>query len=473
MFRIFPSSLSQPLAGLGSSEKHRQRVKMLLLFGSIAMTAMATGWGTYYLLQGKMLLAGIDFAVTSVGVLALVCTMTDRTRLAALLAVHGLLITISAFCLLDLPLAGIPRSVHMHLLPLGAAAFVLFRGENLYLRAVVPFLCFAVCLFFAGSDIGVTDPELLPPQDVRALTVWINNATCFFSLAMVLLIMQADVTARNAIEGDLRSALAEGHFLLHYQPQVRENGQIIGAEALLRWDHPERGIVPPVKFITIAEESGLIVPIGDWVLRKACAQLAAWSSSELTADLTISVNVSASQFRQPDFVLQVMDIVHRSGIQPRRLKLELTESTLVRDVDEIIEKMIALKAFGVGLSLDDFGTGYSSLSYLKRLPLDQLKIDQSFVQDLLTDSHDMAIVQTLVSLGKNLNLMLVAEGVETEGQFAWLRAQDCAAFQGYLFSKPLPIDQFESFVRLPGAPRAAPTVPAPARPHVAISSSAH
>ena len=441
-------SFSQPLRGLDVSDKHRRRVQALLLFGSGMAIALGTGWGIYYFLKAKWLLMSMDIALAGIGVIALACTLTGLTRLAALLALHALLVVVCALCMFDTPGAGVPRSAHMHLLTLAAAAYLLFRGEHAYLRLGLPLACFVACLIFGSSDIGIVNPAYQPPPEVRAITVWINNATCFVGIAMVLVIMQADVAARNAIEDDLRTALAEGHFELHYQPQVHE-GQVIGAEALLRWAHPTRGMIPPGKFISIAEETGLIVPIGDWVLRKACAQLVAWSAHPLTAGLTLAVNVSASQFRQPDFVAQVLDAVQRSGVQPSRLKLELTESMLVKDLDDVILKMSALKAHGVGLSLDDFGTGYSSLNYLKRLPLDQLKIDQTFVRDLLSDPNDMAIVRTLVTLGHNLNLLLIAEGVETREQLAWLRDNGCPAYQGYLFSKPLPIDQFEALVRTP------------------------
>ncbi len=448
-----PTFFSRPLPGLDASDKHRRRVTLLLLFGSSIVIALGLGWGTYYLLKAKWVLLAMDAALASVGMAALACTLTNRTRLAALLSAHALLVVISLICYFDVPDVGVPRSAHMHLLTLAAASFLLFRRENTYLRVVLPLICFAVALFYAGSDFGVTNPDYIPPPEAREISVWINNASCFFTIAMVLVIMQADVTARNAIEDDMRTALAQGHFTLHYQPQVREDGhghgQVIGAEALLRWDHPQRGMILPGKFISLAEETGLIVPIGDWVLRKACTQLAEWAGHPRTAALTLSVNVSASQFRQPDFVPQVLDIVQRSGIDPSRLKLELTESLLVKDMDEVVRKMAELRARGLALSLDDFGTGYSSLNYLKRLPIDQLKIDQSFVRDLLNDPNDMAIVRTLVSLGQSLNLMLIAEGVETAEQLAWLRENGCPAYQGFLFSKPLPIDLFEKLVATP------------------------
>jgi EAL domain-containing protein (putative c-di-GMP-specific phosphodiesterase class I) len=249
------------------------------------------------------------------------------------------------------------------------------------------------------------------------------------------------------MEVDLRKAIVEKQFLLHYQAQVNSSGRVIGAEALVRWQHPGRGLVSPADFIPMAEESGLILPLGHWVLESACGQLAAWAAKPDLAHLTIAVNVSARQFSLPNFVEQVLAVVDYLGARPDRLKLELTESLLLENAEDIIAKMLALRARGVGFSMDDFGTGYSSLSYLKRLPLDQLKIDQSFVRDVLTDPNDAAIARTIVALGQSLGLAVIAEGVETEAQREFLEAHGCHAYQGYLFSRPLPVEGFEEFVR--------------------------
>jgi EAL domain-containing protein (putative c-di-GMP-specific phosphodiesterase class I) len=214
-------------------------------------------------------------------------------------------------------------------------------------------------------------------------------------------------------------------------------------------------MVPPGEFIALAEETGLILPLGLWVLKTACKQLGVWASSEETAHLTLAVNVSAHQFRQQNFVDEVLAIIADNAIDAQKLKLELTESLLLDDVDDIIAKMIALKANGVCFSLDDFGTGYSSLSYLKRLPLDQLKIDQSFVRDVLSDPDNAAIARTIVALAHSLGMGVIAEGVETEDQLLFLASHGCHAYQGYLFSRPLPLAAFDAFV-LQGR-RAAPT----------------
>ena len=258
--------------------------------------------------------------------------------------------------------------------------------------------------------------------------------------------MEIDVMKRVALERELREAVQEKQFLLYYQAQMA-GGQVTGSEALVRWQHPQRGVVSPAEFIPLSEETGLILPLGQWVLETACTQLALWGTRPEMAHLTVAVNVSADQLRQPDFVDQVLEVLENTGANPQRLKLELTESLLVSNVEEIIEKMFALKAKGVSFSLDDFGTGYSSLSYLKRLPLDQLKIDQSFVRDVLIDPNDAAIAKTIIALAESLGLGVIAEGVETEAQRDFLAKSGCHAYQGYFFSRPLPIEDFEQFAK--------------------------
>jgi diguanylate cyclase (GGDEF)-like protein/PAS domain S-box-containing protein len=255
--------------------------------------------------------------------------------------------------------------------------------------------------------------------------------------------MQAVVTTRAALEADLREAVRKGQFVLYYQAQVDGMGRLTGVEVLLRWQHPLRGLVSPLEFIPLAEDTGLILPLGHWVLETACAQLTVWATRPEMAHLTIAVNVSARQFHHVDFVDQVLAVLDKTGANPKRLKLELTESLLVEDVEGIIIKMTALKARGVCFSLDDFGTGYSSLSYLKRLPLDQLKIDQSFVRDILIDTNDSAIAKMVVALAESMGLAVIAEGVETEAQKDFLARNGCLAYQGYLYSRPLPLGAFE------------------------------
>ena len=269
-----------------------------------------------------------------------------------------------------------------------------------------------------------------------------RNGLQFFDPAM-----QTAILERAGLEKELRHAIAERQFVLHFQPQVVGDGRAMGAEVLVRWQHPVHGLMPPGDFIPLAEETGLIQPLGDWVLQAACEQLARWATKPTTEHLSLAVNVSAYQFRQRDFVDKVLAVLARTGANAQRLKLELTESLLVDNAPSVIEKMFILKAKGVCFSLDDFGTGYSSLPYLKRMPLDELKIDRSFVRDILSDHHDAYIAKTILALAQSLGLNVIAEGVEIEAQRKFLSAAGCHAYQGFYFCMPLPVAAFERYAR--------------------------
>jgi diguanylate cyclase (GGDEF)-like protein/PAS domain S-box-containing protein len=323
-------------------------------------------------------------------------------------------------------------------------------GEKI--RAVISRPCTVKeCEFHSTASIGINlfaDREdmaetLLKYADIAMYQAKGSgrNAVRFFDPDM-----QAILEARLNMESDLRRALAERQFSLYYQAQIDDAGRIFGAEALVRWSHPQRGMVSPAQFIPIAEESSLILDIGHWVLETACRQLALWRGDEQKRSLTLAVNVSARQFKLADFVDRVAAVIGEHRIDPSRLKLELTESVVLDDLDNIVKKMHALKTLGVGLSMDDFGTGYSSLSYLKQLPLDQLKIDRSFVRDIATDPNDAVMVQTIIDMAHNFRLNVIAEGVETEAQLAFLKRHGCMAYQGYLFSSPVPVDVFEALL---------------------------
>jgi diguanylate cyclase (GGDEF)-like protein/PAS domain S-box-containing protein len=264
-----------------------------------------------------------------------------------------------------------------------------------------------------------------------------REAIRFFAPAL-----QSAVNARAALEGELHQGIRNREFELWYQPQV-DRGRVVGAEALLRWNHPRRGVLLPAEFISLAEETGLIVALGNQVLEDACRQLAVWAQRRETAWLSVAVNVSPRQFRQADFADRVLAVLETTGANPRSLELEITESLLVEDMEEAIAIMNALRSRGLRLSLDDFGTGYSSLAYLKRLPLDRLKIDSSFVRDMLADAKSKAIAHAIIWLSREMNLPVLAEGVETEEQRAWLAGLGCHAYQGYLFSPPVPVEQFQ------------------------------
>ncbi|HNL42419.1 MAG TPA: GGDEF domain-containing phosphodiesterase, partial [Ottowia sp.] len=298
-----------------------------------------------------------------------------------------------------------------------------------------------VTLFGAGPD---SVAELLQQADLAMYQAkhMGRNTVAFFDPAM-----QAALNASTTLVADLRAALgAERQLELHFQPQFDRARRITGVEALLRWQHPQRGLVGPTEFIPVAEDSGLIVPLGLWALTQACRQLARWQAQPHTAALSVSVNVSAQQFRHPDFVDQVTAVIRQSGAPAARLRLELTESLLADRLDITLAQMDRLRQLGVALSLDDFGTGYSSLAYLKRLPLDQLKIDRAFVADVLTDSGDAAIASAIIAMAHSLGLKVVAEGVETEAQQRLLSQRGCDGFQGFLLAPPMPAPQVEHFI---------------------------
>ncbi len=256
--------------------------------------------------------------------------------------------------------------------------------------------------------------------------------------------MQAELEERLSMADDLRKAIDNQQLQLYFQKQVDADGRAVGAEVLLRWNHPSRGMVSPGDFIPLAEETGIIIPVGLWVFHSACVQLKLWQRSPATRDLTLAVNVSAKQFRKKDFVDQVRRVLVETGAKPSHLKLELTESTVLENVEDTIAKMRELKLLGIMFSMDDFGTGYSSLQYLKLLPLDQIKIDQSFVRDIAIDPNDAAIVQTIIAMTEALGLNVIAEGVETKEQQEFLEQRGCHTFQGYYFGRPVPLSQFES-----------------------------
>lgn len=285
--------------------------------------------------------------------------------------------------------------------------------------------------------------DLLKQADIAMYQVKSQgrNALCFFDPQM-----QITISLRAQLEADLQAALTARQFVLHYQPQFHLDGRMVGAEGLIRWQHPERGLVAPGAFIGVAEESELIVPMGHWVLRTACEQLAAWQGNPRFQHLQLSVNVSARQFRQRDFVARVVEVLRETGARPHLLKLELTESLVLDNVDDTIAKIGTLKTKGVRFSVDDFGTGYSSLAYLTRLPLDQLKIDQSFVRNLGVRHTDDVIVQTILGMARNLELDVIAEGVETEAQKKLLAQYGCTYFQGYLLGRPVPVAELEALL---------------------------
>ena len=421
----------------------QRRERRVLLTGSLLVLMIGLGWGFFFAWHSQWEIFALDVVLVLAAAALNWWGQVRGTAIALFLVLIGVVSLIAlAF---DVPTALVPRSTHLHLVPLSAGALLAFRNEAVWLRHGVA-LCCLLAFVLLAADPGWIESDYTLSENVRQVGAWVHASTALLSLYVLLYIMQSDAIGRTKIEADLRLALERCQFELHYQPQVDTKGQVVGAEALLRWHHPQRGMLLPEQFIALAEHTGLMLPIGQWVLETACAQLRVWANYSMTSHLSLAVNISQTQFRQSDFVGQVLALIERNNIDANLLELELTETMLVEDVQGIIDKMSALRARGVKFSLDDFGTGFSSLNYLKRLPLNTLKIDQSFVRDVLIDPHDAAIASTVVALGKSLGLSVVAEGVETEGQRQFLLSHGCQLFQGFLYSRALPIAGFNSFV---------------------------
>jgi EAL domain-containing protein (putative c-di-GMP-specific phosphodiesterase class I) len=429
-----------------TSARHQRRVRAMLWFSACILSGMGAGWTLFFfstgvtplaLMQGAMFLTGL-----SVGAL----TYTKHTRLAFYVLIVGAYVFITGIAwVMDVPSPNAPRTTHLFLLVLGLAAQLFLRDEPSYLRLSAVGGCLLTCVFLASTTSGMVSSFALP-DSTRIMGSWVNAGGAIIGMFVLMQLIVSDLAETSSLDADLRKGLQRGEFFLLYQPQVTADGKVFGAEALLRWQHPKRGLVSPAEFIPVAEQTGHIIPLGAWVLGTACTQLAEWAKQPGMEQLTLSINVSAQQFEQANFVELVQATAARTGASPERLKVELTESMLAHDIEDIILKMHALKDIGVGTSLDDFGTGYSSLSYLKRLPLDQLKIDQSFVRDVLSNDNDASIAKTIIHLGKDLHFTVIAEGVETLGQRDFLLQNDCHLFQGYLFSKPITAQQLVQFV---------------------------
>jgi len=429
-------------AALNSRQVLRRRRALLL--SCVVLGVISLFWAVYFAAHRNWIVCAIDIVSALIAIGTAILTLRGNTRAAAILIFCAVYVILSVFCtFMDVPTPEVPRSNQNYFLVLALFASLAFKDDTPWLRHGMIVAALIAFIFFASNTWGVMTGYALG-DDVRMAGTWIHNILVTGLLYALVWVMQANLSERSAIESDLRKALLGNQLVLHYQPQTGDDGRIMGAEALVRWRHPVKGMIPPADFIPLAEQTGLILAIGHWVLGTACAQLMAWARDPATSHLSVAVNVSALQFKQDDYVSQVISVLDRSGANPALLKLELTESMLVNDVNDIISKMNLLKAKGVGLSLDDFGTGYSSLSYLKKLPLDQLKIDQSFVRDMLTDDDDVAIVRTLVALGRAMDLHVIAEGVETEAHRQLLAEVGCYSYQGYLLSRPVPIGDFET-----------------------------
>ena len=389
----------------------------------------------------------MDVAIVCSGVAVFALTLRDRARSANLILFSALiLIVVASTLLLDPPTLMAPRATHLYLLPVAVGALMAFRDEPLWLRYGMSLFCLLLFVALAASNWRPTDLYALP-DDVRIVGSWVQGVAAMALFFLLLHILQSDTAERSELDRDLRAAIREQQFVLYYQPQLNGAGRVIGAELLIRWQHPQRGLLAPGEFIDHAENTGLIIPIGQWVLEQTAARLRQWKDDPLFGDLGLAVNISQKQFSQSSFVAEILGLIEHHGIDARRLELELTETLIVHDMEDLTRKMTALVEHGVRFSLDDFGTGFSSLSHLKRLPLSKLKIDRSFICDVLTDANSETIVRTVIALGQSMGMTVIAEGVETEAQRRFLADNGCTQFQGYLLGRPMPLVDFSTFVQ--------------------------
>ena len=424
----------------------RARTRSLIAAGSLIIMVMGLGWALYFALRGNLVIFGLEWIMAAIGLVIFRLQRKGHERYAAGLLFSTVFVVILVFSLfLDLPSVAAPRTSHLYFLAMAMCAYYVLHEDPSWLRLGVPLIFAGAFYFFACTHWGI-HTQYAMTDSVRVMGTWVNAAGAMLVLGLTLYLMNTDPTMRSELHAAMRDGLASRHFVLFYQPQVDAQGLVVGAEALLRWKDPVRGMVSPAEFIPHAERTGFILPLGAWVLHEACARLALWKNQPEFARLKLSVNVSAYQLRQPDFVEAVQTALEHSGAPPDKLKLELTESMLVKDIEDLITKMDALAQIGVGFSLDDFGTGYSSLAYLKRLPLNTLKIDRSFIQDIPTSSQDMEIVQAIILMAHTLHLQVVTEGVETTQQFEFLNQFGCDFIQGYLLSRPVPFEALQEIL---------------------------
>ncbi len=435
-----------------ASELHQWRVRRMLLASSAAIVLVSLGWGLFFAWHGDWLIVASDVLLCLLALHGGRLARAGQLRRAALALLPVLLLVVLAHALfLDLPTAAAPRTSHLYLLPMAIFSIVVFRHDAPRLRQGLPALLLLLFVLLSATPFGIPGAYALP-DSLRVPGSWITASTAIGALLILLHLLQSDLSETSTQEIELRDGITHGQFELFYQPQHDGAGRLIGAEALVRWRHPQRGLIAPDEFIPLAERTGLILPLGQLVLEQACRQLAQWSGDPARAGWSLAVNVSPLQMQQAGFVASVLGLAEYHGVAAGRLKLELTESVLLQDFDQVQAKMQGLRSAGIAFALDDFGTGYSSLQYLRRLPLEQIKIDRSFVAELDRHDCDSAIVGTVITLGRSLGLQVIAEGVENAAQWRRLSELGCRLFQGYWFSAPLELAAFEAYAaagRLP------------------------
>jgi len=430
-----------------ASEPFKLRRKRLLGVGSIALLCLSGFWALFYLWLGLPSRSLYNLPGVVLALLILATLRLGWPRIAAMIFVLTAMLAIVLVTLfIDVPTMLVPRSVPLYLLPLAALTHFLLQHEDWRLR--VPLIGVQLLLFVGLAVNANTYGQLNLLSDAQRLGGASVTALCVFLLLWwIVHVIMSEVRERSKLELEFARAVAEGEVGFHLQAQCDAQGRVVGAEALMRWQHAKRGWIPPSEFIPMAEHTGLIVPAGEHLLREACRLLERWRADPVLADLILAVNLSPVQLFQDGVPVRLLDRVPEMRAAGTRLKLELTESVFVEDLGQLKALLEEFRAAGLRIALDDFGTGFSSLAYLRMLPLDQLKVDQSFVRDLPDDPDALRIAQTIVQLGRDLNLEVVAEGIETEAQRSTLLGMGCHGFQGYLLARPMPVEAFEAHAR--------------------------
>lgn len=426
------------------AEDYSHRFRLAYGMAALAVGALAAGWAIVFAFMQAWSLVVMDGAVVMVAFISFVLAHRHQFSAALLFSQASFFIITIVFCLLfDVPSAAAPRVSHLFLLVLALLGYINYRRENSALQLGIVGLCLAAFVIFASTNAVLPFAEPIADH-FRLYGSWLNTIIAVIMLCGGVYVMQREFARDLDQAREIKAALTNREFELFYQPQVDETGRLTGAEALLRWKRPSGAYTSPADFIPIAEQAGLMPRIGGWVLTQACKTLAAWQQEEATRGLKLAVNVSVDQFMEADFVDAVLNRIRTLEINPTLLKLELTESMMATDVDAIVGKMRALRAAGITISLDDFGTGYSSLSHLRQLPIHEIKIDRSFVQDAPGNKRNRLLLKSIFDIANMLELSVVAEGIETQEQLLLLKSFGCTAFQGFHFGRPLPLAEFQA-----------------------------
>ncbi|WP_051960883.1 putative bifunctional diguanylate cyclase/phosphodiesterase [Devosia riboflavina] len=422
--------------------KYSSRLILAYKISAAAVSALSVFWAAVFAVQGQPMLSLGQIFLTLLCLVSLKLANAGRVTTSLYVTQFALLAFVLGLCLMfDVPNGDLPRVSHLFLLPLALVGYINFKTNRSPIQAVL--IGASLLGFIALSSTHYALPFAQPiADDIRIYGVWVNSIIATALSALCVYALQAEIERTDRLARNLADALWREEFELYYQPQVDRNGRRIGAEALLRWTPAGGKPISPAEFIPAAEQAGLMGRIGYWVLQQAMQTLADWAKNEETRHLTLSVNVSASQFLEDGFERSVLNLIETFGIDPTRLKIELTESVMVANPELVTAKMHVLRAVGIGMALDDFGTGYSSLGYLRQLPLTQLKIDRSFVQSMMENKRSAALVRSIVQMGLDLELDVLAEGVETREQVNFLTQNGCQAYQGFLFGRPVPLDDF-------------------------------